>query len=334
MPTITTLIIGFSLFSAPILLLAYLFFLKDMQKTWLGMASCALLLLVLVGLQVEHLRFLAGGHEPLDSRWYGLLLLCAPIAFYLFSREILMPGAPLRLWHVLHALPVLAVIVLPLEYVAPLAFTIGSGYTIWFARLVYGLRRHVARFRFEMFFFGLFAITAVSVVILVFLLPYLSTALFYTAYANAIGLTLVLIVAALIAFPELLGNISDAARLAYAATTLGSVNVEEKLAALERLMTEERIYQDEDLNLSSLATELGVSSHQLSELINTHFGHSFSRHVREHRVAEARRLLDSDRRASVLSIGMTVGFRSQSNFYAAFREITGESPGAYRKQQE
>ncbi len=69
-----------------------------------------------------------------------------------------------------------------------------------------------------------------------------------------------------------------------------------------------------------------------SELINTRFGHGFSRYVREQRVAEARRLLAEDDRSSVLSIGMSVGFRSQSNFYAAFREITGETPGGYRKR--
>ncbi|MEM7366395.1 MAG: helix-turn-helix domain-containing protein, partial [Pseudomonadota bacterium] len=34
---------------------------------------------------------------------------------------------------------------------------------------------------------------------------------------------------------------------------------------------------------------------------------------------------------SVLSVSLEVGFRSQSTFYAAFREVTGLSPGDYRK---
>ena len=34
--------------------------------------------------------------------------------------------------------------------------------------------------------------------------------------------------------------------------------------------------------------------------------------------------------ASVLSVGMNVGFTSQSNFYDAFREITGTTPGKFR----
>jgi AraC-like DNA-binding protein len=35
----------------------------------------------------------------------------------------------------------------------------------------------------------------------------------------------------------------------------------------------------------------------------------------------------------VLSIGLCVGFTSQSNFYEAFREIEGSTPGQYRKRQ-
>ena len=34
---------------------------------------------------------------------------------------------------------------------------------------------------------------------------------------------------------------------------------------------------------------------------------------------------------SVGGISMEVGFKSQSSFYAAFKELTGESPGNYRK---
>ena len=35
--------------------------------------------------------------------------------------------------------------------------------------------------------------------------------------------------------------------------------------------------------------------------------------------------------ASVLSVGLSVGFTSQSNFYEAFREIAGTTPGQFRK---
>jgi AraC-like DNA-binding protein len=36
--------------------------------------------------------------------------------------------------------------------------------------------------------------------------------------------------------------------------------------------------------------------------------------------------------SSVLSIGLSVGFSTQSNFYTAFRDIVGLAPGQYRKQ--
>ena len=47
---------------------------------------------------------------------------------------------------------------------------------------------------------------------------------------------------------------------------------------------------------------------------------------------EARKMLVNEPKASVLSVGMSVGFTTQSNFYAAFKEIAGIAPGQYRKE--
>src|SRR5690606_5142405 len=102
---------------------------------------------------------------------------------------------------------------------------------------------------------------------------------------------------------------------------------------LKQLLEQEHIYRDENLSLATLAELLGISSHQTSELINTQFDQGFSRLIRHYRVEEARRQLIDEPRASVLSIGLAAGFSSQSNFYAAFREITGETPGQFRKRQ-
>ena len=332
---VTLLIIGFSVFAAAILLIAYLFFLENMQKTLAGKLACAALLVALSGLQLYHFDYLVHGAADLfGQRPYVVLLLITPPMFYFFSRELLLPDAGWSWWQVLHITPLALSFFLPVGVVAPVAFTIGAGYAIWFTRIVYGMRRHLGRFRFEMFFFGLFAILAVLVLVLFVLVPYLDASVFYIAYANFIGIALLLIVAALIVFPEMLDDITDVARIAYAKTTLNDVDIDVKIGELKHAMSSDKLYQDENLSLRTLADAVGLSGHQLSELINTHFGMGFSRYVREQRIAEARRLLREDKDASILSISMATGFRSQSNFYAAFKEIAGMSPGQYRRSPD
>jgi AraC-like DNA-binding protein len=330
---IATLFIGFSVVSLALLFIAYALFFETVQKSRLGIAACFVLCAGLAAVQVEHLAYLQTGADLLQSRLYTGLLLVVPAAFYLFSRDILLPGTTPAARDALHAVPLAVGLFLPLEWVTPAAFTIGAGYSVWLARVVYGMRRNASRFRFEMFFFGLFAVVAVGVLALVISMQWIGPAVFYLAYAISIGLAVFLVTAALLMFPEILGDISEAAKLSYASSTLKGVDVPAKLALLQSLMATDKLYRNENLSLAMLAEAAGLSSHQLSELINTQFGVGFSRYVRERRIEEARRLLTEDRRASALSIGMTCGFGSQSTFYAAFKEVTGESPAAFRKRQ-
>ncbi len=328
---LTLLIIGFSVFAAAILLLAYLLFLPNMQKTIASQLACAVLLFALVGLQLDHFSYLTGDIGDLfDHRLYVVLLLTIPPAFYFFSRELLLPDSRSSVWQLAHAIPVLLGIFLAVNVVAPVALAIGAGYSIWLVRVVYGMRRHVGRFRFEMFFFGFFAVLAILVLVLFVLVPYLDPSVFYVSYANFTGVALILVVAALIVFPELLDDITDAARITYAKSTLNDVDTDAKSRELEQAMSGDKLYQNENLNLKMLAEVIGLSGHQLSELINSRFSMGFSQFVRERRIAEAKRLLIKDKDASILSISMATGFRSQSNFYAAFRDIAGMSPGSYR----
>ncbi len=329
---ITQVFVGFSILAAPVLLVAYLFFIRDMEKSLVGRIACIGLLGSMLGLQTCHLLFLQDAIEPFLHRTYMLLLLATPPAFYFFSREVLVPGSTRSPLHILHLAPLASGPFLPLAWIPPVSFVLGAGYSIWFAMYVFGLRRHVHRYLFELAFFCYFAVLAIAMLVLATSAKTLGNDVFYLTYALFTGASFVFVTAAMIWFPQILEDMSDAAHLAYASTTLGNVDVEVKLAQLDQAMTRDKIYENEDLSLTVLADALDLSPHQLSELINTRFGHGFSRYVRERRVAAARALLREDRSASVLSVSLATGFRSQSNFYAAFREITGMSPGAWRKQ--
>jgi transcriptional regulator GlxA family with amidase domain len=110
------------------------------------------------------------------------------------------------------------------------------------------------------------------------------------------------------------------------------VDCDAALAKLEALMRQDRLFEQPTLDLSRLAARLDLSAHQLSELINTRLAKSFSRYLRELRVDAARELLLAKPAASVLSVGLSVGFTSQSNFYEAFRQVAGMTPGQFRKR--
>lgn len=331
----TTLLIGFSVFSALALAFAYIFFLKGMQKSTVSKVACVALLGGLLCLQLSHYQHIAQGADLLNTRQYALLLLAVPPSFFFFSRAVLFQEPGFRIWDLLHSIPlIVGGLIAPLYVVPPAAFLIGTLYTVWFGKLLLNLRVERTRFKFEISFLALFAFFAIAALLLGLSLPYIDPEIFYLAYANAIGISFFLVISALIIFPELLSDIADIAEHSYANSKLTGIDTEAMISRLSTLMQKEAIYQNENLKLEMLAEMLELSSHQLSELINTKFGCSYTRYIREQRISAAKRILTDEPNSSILSVSLEVGFKSQSNFYAAFREIVGESPGSFRKNIE
>lgn len=330
---LTLLLLGFSIFSTLALLIAYQFFLPALAKSLPSRIGCFLMLGGLMGLQLGHYLYFSESIDVLSQRWYISLLLLVPPAFYVSSRAVLLPDAIWKRLHLLHFLPfVLGALILPASVGPAVAFLSGTCYTFWFARVVYGMRGNSQRFKFEMFFFGLFAATALCALMLGLSLPYIDQFVFYFAYSNFISVSVLLILIALVSFPDLLTDIVEVAEQAYAKSKLENVDIPAALERLESVMTQDMVYQNEGLNLEMLAELVSLSHHQLSELINSQFAVGFSRYVREQRVVAAKRLLLDEPKTSVLVISMMTGFKSQSNFYTAFRQLTGTSPGQFRSQ--
>lgn len=331
MTLLVTLIIGFSVIACALLYATYVFFLHNLNKSPRALTTSFLLLFGLSMLQLGHLGYLWDGLDPLSSWSYRFWLFLVPSMFYLFSRSILFEETRFTPSMLVHITPVLLIFVPQQTVAISLLFCIGTGYSIWLTQVIYSLRESRGRSKFELFFLVLFSVMAVGVLILGFSLPYMDVGYFYVPYALGIGLALVLVVATLLGFPELLAELAEVARLRYESSTLTDLDVAATKQRLEQLMSVDKLYQNEHLTLATAAEALDVTTHQLSELINTEYGVSFSRFVREHRIQAAQTLLKDEPKASILSISMEVGFKSQSNFYAAFKEITGESPGTYRK---
>lgn len=112
-------------------------------------------------------------------------------------------------------------------------------------------------------------------------------------------------------------------------STLTAIDCDAKLSLLEELMQSDKLFKQSNLDRQTIANELDLSTHQLSELINTKIGMGFSQYLRQQRINAAKVL--SQPNASVLSIGLEVGFSSQSNFYDAFKEIVATTPAKFRK---
>ena len=103
---------------------------------------------------------------------------------------------------------------------------------------------------------------------------------------------------------------------------------------LVALMEAEHPYRRGDLTLQDLADALGVSSHNLTEILNTQLGQSFYDFVNGYRVREVQGRLTDPAYANwtVLAIGMDAGFNAKSSFNAAFKRHTGMTPSQYRER--
>jgi AraC-like DNA-binding protein len=326
------LLIGFSIFSALSLALTH-FRVEHYEGQAASRIMGLMLLLALAGLQIVHFAWLYLDWPWIATSAYRVLLFTVAPAFFFFSRPLLHPQAQpaYGLVQTVHILPIVIAPLLAEAVALPLAFGIGIGYLLWLGGSLFALRRERANFRMEIALLGIAFILAVGVSFIGLVQATLLDKLFFSLYAIAIGLAFFLVQTTLNRRPQLSVEISETARTIHANSTLVNIDCDAALARLDALMRVDKLFVDQDLSMPKLAERLALTTHQLSELINSRLGKGFSRYLREQRIAAARVMLCAEPTASVLSVGLSVGFTSQSTFYEAFREIEGMTPGQYRQ---
>ncbi|MGV7928040.1 MAG: helix-turn-helix domain-containing protein [Spirochaetota bacterium] len=119
----------------------------------------------------------------------------------------------------------------------------------------------------------------------------------------------------------------------YERSRLHGLDLERILARLREIMESEKAFADEELSLKDLASDLGISTHQLSQILNERIKKNFSTFVNEYRIEEAKKLLVDEPDRSILSVGIAAGFNSNTTFITAFSKHVGVSPGQYRKRK-
>ena len=331
--TITKLLIGFSIFYAFVIVVTRVGHEEYQQKPVAAIMGL-ILMLCLTALQVSHFLLLDSGIEFVYNKYYVSLLAVVAPAFYFFSKPVLMADDSFKPIQLFHFIPVFALYFFPYNMGFMCAFFIGIAYLIWLVRAILALTQHRKTFKLELVILSVVFTIAMIVAFFGVLKIWIDSDTFVALHASAIGIVFFLIAIALNHSPGLSKQVTEAARQTYAVTTLSKLNLEETINQLQQLMDDERLYQESNLDLLTVASKLDITTHQLSELVNTKLGMSFSSYLRTQRIEAAKEMLINEPRSSVLSIGMAVGFATQSNFYDAFSKVTGTTPGKYRKKPD
>nr|PJZ90810.1 AraC family transcriptional regulator [Leptospira ellisii] len=133
-------------------------------------------------------------------------------------------------------------------------------------------------------------------------------------------------------YPDMLNFLAlDSSKSPVKRSILHDIDTDNLAKKLEQVVKEERIYLDEEIRLKDVSDELGISVHQLSYFLNNHLGMNFNNYINRFRVKEAKTMLVHDTRRSIISVGVAVGFNSNSSFYKAFLKETGMSPKHFRE---
>ncbi len=325
-----TLTCGYTVLSCAVFLLAY-FWVYPFEHTWLAKTGLVALLGGMMASQTLQLMYMASPEFLFASKAYSYALLMSALGFFLFSRELLASKGYLSGLLVLQAGLIALNPWLDNRWVVPLSFGVGLAYAAYFMVFVVRSRQTHKRQRLELTMFGAFMVMGALLLVVAVVATFMNVRWLLASYSLLLGGSVLAMHFLVLKFPYFITDTEEAARVSYATTTLAGVDKPAMLQRLQQLMGVEKAYLDNGLTMSQVASQLGVSTHQLSELVNHELAMGFSQMLRKYRIDEAKRMLQDEPEASVLAIGLSVGFASQSNFYTAFKESEGVTPGGFRK---
>jgi AraC-like DNA-binding protein len=99
---------------------------------------------------------------------------------------------------------------------------------------------------------------------------------------------------------------------------------------LIKLLEIDLTFTEPDYGPALLADKLGISEHQLSEVISLEFDSNFHQLSNQFRFALFTRLINEQPDKNLLELAFDAGFRSKSSFNRAIKNLTNLSPSAYR----
>ncbi len=120
----------------------------------------------------------------------------------------------------------------------------------------------------------------------------------------------------------------------YKTTPISKEKSEAYLSTIKSALEDKKMYLDTSLKLSSFASETGIPSKYISQLINQNLNLSFTEYITQLRIEDAKsRLKDPKKQHLTISgIAEESGFASSSRFNHLFKKHTGLTPTQYQKQ--
>jgi AraC-like DNA-binding protein len=134
--------------------------------------------------------------------------------------------------------------------------------------------------------------------------------------------------------PTAISKIKKGERTSYQKSGLTEIEAHNHLKNLLQVMDTDKPYLNSDLTIRELADKLSMSSHNLSEILNTGLNKNFYDFINGYRVEEVKRKLaeKESENFSLIAIAFDSGFNSKSAFNIIFKKYTGTTPSEYRKK--
>ena len=101
---------------------------------------------------------------------------------------------------------------------------------------------------------------------------------------------------------------------------------------LSEFMQSEKPYLNPDLTLQLLASQINITPHYLSQVINEQFKVNFFEYINQFRVEEVKARINNPKYKSFSLLGIAVdsGFNSKSAFNRVFKKFTNQTPSQYK----
>ncbi|MFH6991038.1 helix-turn-helix domain-containing protein [Flavobacterium sp. FlaQc-48] len=114
---------------------------------------------------------------------------------------------------------------------------------------------------------------------------------------------------------------------------ISDIDLQEMKAVLTDMMKNKKPFLDAELSLFKLASQLDISSHQLSYIINKGFDENFYQFINQYRIEEAKRMIRDPnmQHLSLIGIAFEVGFNSKTVFNTTFKKRTNQTPSEFKK---